>query len=77
MAPGSAVNQPTFEQQRALIRMHMEQQGVTQAELGRMIGRTAKHVNAVLNGRSGTWELDYWAWCLGQSFKLTMVPRDE
>lgn len=76
MPPGSGKNTPTFAQQRELLRERMATDGVTQAELANMVGRTAKHVNQVLNGKSGTYELDYWAWVLGLEYHVTITERD-
>lgn len=76
MPPGSGQRTQTFTQQRTLLADHMQAQNVTQADLARMIGRSAKHVNQVLNGNAGTHELDYWAWVLGLEFHVTLTARD-
>ena len=60
-----------INQQRALIRERLADLGLTQAEFARRIGRTEKHVSRVLNGYSGTAEMDYWALVLGFEFVLT------
>jgi transcriptional regulator with XRE-family HTH domain len=72
------VSERFAERQMAkLLRDHMDANGITQAELCRLIGRTPKHVNMVLNGRAGSIELDYWAWALGMRFTVSLVPLDE
>lgn len=70
-------NNPTLDQQRELLRKHMEVNGITQNELATMIGRSPKHVSHVLTGRSGTHELDYWAWVLGLKFTVKLVKRGD
>lgn len=62
----------TTEQQLTLLRVEMNKQGISQAELARRLGRTVQHVNRVLAGRSGTSELDYWAFVLGMEFELKL-----
>lgn len=59
-----------------LLMEHMAAIGITQAELARRIGRTPKHVNQVVHGKSGTGELDYWAFVLGLRFDVSLVPLD-
>jgi len=54
----------------------MDAHSITQAELARLIGRTPKHVNQVLNGKAGTGELDYWAFVLGMRYEVKLVWRD-
>lgn len=76
MPPGSAKNTMTFTQQTKLLRERMEADGVSQADLARMVGRTAKHINQVLNGKAGTTELDYWAWCLGLEYHVSIRERN-
>ncbi len=63
---------PTHVQMAELIRAEMERQRVTQALLARAVGRSAKHVNQVLNGKASTHELDYWAHVLGVRFVITL-----
>lgn len=54
----------------------LDAQGITQAELARQAGVSAKHVNLVLNGQAGAQQgqLDYWAWLLGLRFEVALVP---
>lgn len=66
-----------IDQQRALIRQHLAECGITQAQLAKMIGRTEKHVSRVLTGQAGTAELDYWAFVLGLEFEVTVRRRDQ
>ena len=61
-----------IDQQRYLIKVALKERGITQAQLAKMIGRTEKHVSAVLNGKAGTAELDYWAFVLGVHFVVVM-----
>lgn len=63
-----------IRQMSLLIATYMENEGITQAELARRIGRTTKHVNQVLNGKAGSFELDYWAFALGMKFEIALVP---
>lgn len=57
-----------------LLAAHMEAEGITQAELARRTGRSAKHINQVFMGKAGTSELDYWAFVLGFQFTVELVP---
>ncbi len=63
-----------IDQQRELIRSHMQRTGVNQSQLATMIGRSQKHVSRVLTGKAGTAELDYWAFILGMRFVVTLEP---
>jgi len=54
----------------------MQTAGVSQSELARMVGRSAKHVNRVFNGHAGTHEMDYWAWVLGLEYHVTLIPHN-
>lgn len=67
-------DQPTSvqDQIRSLLMAWMADNGITQAELARRIGRTPKHVNQVLNGKAGTHEYDYWAFVLGARLMVTI-----
>lgn len=67
----------TTRKMAAILLAHMDEHGITQAELARRIGRTPKHVNLVLNGKVGTGELDYWAFVLGLRFAVTLEPMDD
>lgn len=64
---------PTHVRMAQLIRAEMERQGVSQADLARAVGRSPKHVNMVLNGKSSTHELDYWAHVLGVEFVISLL----
>ena len=66
----------TLDKQRALILAALEEDGLTQAEFARRLGRTQKHVSQVLTGKAGTHELDYWAWVLGRQFVVDLVPYE-
>jgi transcriptional regulator with XRE-family HTH domain len=59
-----------------LLAAYMYDHDITQAELARRIGRTAKHVNQVFRGKAGTGELDYWAFVLGARFVVTLEALD-
>jgi plasmid maintenance system antidote protein VapI len=61
----------------SMILHHIEDNDISQAELARLIGRTPKHVNQVLHGKSGTGELDYWAWVLGMKFDVSLSQRSD
>ncbi len=63
-----------IDQQRELIRSHMQRTSVNQSQLATMIGRSQKHVSRVLTGKAGTAELDYWAFILGMRFVVTLEP---
>ena len=63
-----------IDQQRDLIRSALDEQGLTQAEFAKRIGRTEKHVSQVLTGRAGTAEFDYWALVLGFRFVVETRP---
>ena len=67
----------TFERMTALLVEHMASNGITQAELARRLGRTPKHVNQVIHGKSGTGELDYWAYVLGLRFDVSLAPAKQ
>ena len=60
------------EQMLAAIQHLMVKHDITQAELARRTGRTTKHVNQVLQGKAGSMELDYWLFCLGYRFNVTI-----
>lgn len=66
---------PTQEAMANEISRVLEDLGVTQAELARRAGVTAKHVNLVLSGKAGAQigQLDYWAYLLGKRWKVTLV----
>lgn len=64
------------EQMIAAIKAELHRQQITQAELARRLGRTEKHVSKVLNGKSGSMELDYWLWVLDHEFVVTTRPRN-
>ncbi len=64
----------TPAKQARLLREHMTANGITQAQLARLIGRTEKHVSQVFNGKAGTGELDYWAFVLGLQFYVALRP---
>lgn len=62
----------TIDKMAQLLREHMDANDISQAHLARLIGRTPKHVNQVLNGKAGTGELDYWAFVLGWEFDVNL-----
>lgn len=64
----------TVDQMVTMLAAHMAENGITQAELSRLVGRTPKHINQVFMGKAGTGELDYWAFVLGLRFVVTLVP---
>lgn len=66
----------TAQHMVVLLREWMEANGVSQAELARLTGRTAKHINTVLGGKAGTGELDYWAFVLGLRFTVGLSAED-
>jgi transcriptional regulator with XRE-family HTH domain len=78
-----SANEPQFispllpHRMARLLLAHMDEHGITQAELARRIGRTPKHVNLVLNEKAGTGELDYWAFVLGARFVVTLEPTPD
>lgn len=62
-----------------LIRDALAEDGISQAEFARRVGVSAKHLNAVVNGkgvaRSG--QLDYWAFILGREWHISLEHRKE
>lgn len=66
---------PTQLAMATLIAEALDARGLTQAELARQSGASAKHVNLVLNGRAGAQlgQLDYWAFLLGLRFDVALV----
>jgi len=61
-------------QMAALLLAHMKANDVTQAELARRVGRSAKHINQVFQGKAGSAELDYWAFVLGLEWHVELRP---
>ncbi len=59
-----------------LIGQALIDQGVSQAEFSRRIGRSPKHVNRVIQGKSVATqaELDYWAYVLGFRWVIGTEP---
>lgn len=66
----------TQMQMAQLLAVELEDAGISQAELARRVGVSAKHMNQVLNGQAGAQQgqLDYWAWILGFCFQVRLVP---
>jgi transcriptional regulator with XRE-family HTH domain len=61
----------------ALLLAEMEAQGVSQADLARAMGLSAKHVNHLVNGKSGALAMyDYAAFTLGCRWNLTLGRSD-
>jgi transcriptional regulator with XRE-family HTH domain len=57
------------------LREAMEADGVSQADLARSTGLSAKHVNHMVNGKSGALAMyDYAAFTLGRRWELTLAP---
>lgn len=61
-----------------LVAEKVEELGLTQAEFGRRVGATPKHVNTVFSGKSQAYmaTLDYWAFILGCRWDVHLVPID-
>lgn len=68
------LNNLTIVQMARQIKNAIAQEGLTQAEFCRLVGRTTKHVNQVLNGvaTASPGELDYWAHILGYHWEVSL-----
>ena len=55
----------------SLILEEMKRQGITQSEMERRLVLSSKHINRVLSSKSGTAELNYWAYALGVQWATT------
>lgn len=67
----------TQQRMARLIGEHLAEIGMSQAEFARRTGRTPKHVNQVLTGKStaAMAQLDYWAFTLGLHFEVTLAKE--
>lgn len=65
------------EEMAKLLSEALRADGISQAELSRRTGISAKHINRFLNCKQGAASamIEYWAFAIGREWKVQLVHR--
>lgn len=72
--PDSGKPRSLREQLSSALMVELAAEGISQADLARDMGLSAKHVNALVNGKSGALGIyDFAAFTLGRKWEVRLV----